>query len=276
MKNYKILIILFLLSALISPQLWAKETIKAKKKDVHIFILMGQSNMAGYGELLPEDTLTINGAWMLRGWTSQRGNFTWQPAKHPIHNRLGSDQFGLAGPFAKAYLKANPGVEIAFIPVAYGGAEIRSLHKGTDVYRDAVNKAQWAKSHGVIKGVLWHQGESDTVTPEKAEAYGGNLSQLIIDLRNDLEDKNLPFVIGNLAEFYGTGPDHCKPERVKSINKVRNTLRDMPNQLDNVAFVESTGLKAREHHKVHFNRESLILFGERYAVAFEQLIDDKL
>lgn len=244
------------------------KTLRAKKKDVHIFILMGQSNMSGYGELLVQDTLPMDHVWMLRGWTRKGSEFSWHQAKHPIHNRLGSDQFGLAGSFAKKYLEEHPDAEVAFIPVAYGGAEISSLNRGTDVYIDALNKAVWAKKQGVIKGVLWHQGESDTVTPEKAQAYSDRLKQLILDLRKDLKIKNLPFVLGNLAEFYGTGSDHNAPDRVKSIDKIKSSLRNMPNQLPNVAFVESKGLTAREHHLVHFNRESLMIFGQRYAESY--------
>lgn len=254
-----------------STTAWGKKYFKAQKQNVHIFILMGQSNMAGYGELMPQDTLPIEHVYMMRGWTGKGSGFSWKQAKHPIHNRLKSDQFGLAGPFAKKYLKEHPGVEVALIPVAYGGAKISSLNKGSDVYIDAMNKAVWAKKHGVIKGVLWHQGESDTVTPERAQAYTEHLKQIILDIRKDLKIKNLPFVVGNLAEFYGTGPDHNAPERVKSINKVRSSLRNMPGLLPNVAFVESKDLEAREHHLVHFNRESLIIFGERYAESYAKL-----
>ncbi len=241
------------------------------KEKFHIFILMGQSNMAGYGEELSEDKQPIENVKMLRGWTKEKKRFFWEEAKHPIHNRLGSDQFGLSGPFAKAYRDAHPGVTVGLIPVAYGGAEIASLKKGTDVYKDAVNKTKWAGKQGVIKGVLWHQGESDTVDPEKASRYGDQLKQLILDFRKDIKAPNLPFIVGNLGEFYGTGPDHNAPQRVKQIDQVRQSLREMPNKLEDMAFVESVGLKARERHQVHFDRASLITFGKRYAAAFETL-----
>ncbi|MGQ7871026.1 sialate O-acetylesterase [Sunxiuqinia sp. sy24] len=263
--------IILIFMVMTSMSAWSSGKFGVQKKDVHIFILMGQSNMAGYGELLPQDTVPLNKVWMLRGWTNKGAEFTWHQAKHPIHNRLGSDQFGLAGAFAKKYLEKHPEVEVAFIPVAYGGAEISSLNKGTDVYADALNKAIWAKEQGIVKGILWHQGESDTVTPEKSKDYSERMKQLILDVRSDLKIDNLPFVLGNLAEFYGTGPDHDAPERVKSINRVKSSLRNMPNLLPNVAFVESKGLKARQHHMVHFNRESLIIFGQRYANAFFKL-----
>ena len=242
-----------------------------EKDNFHIFILMGQSNMAGYGELLPEDKLPIEGVKMLRGWTQEGKRFSWETAKHPIHNRLGSDQFGLAGSFAQAYQKAHPGVTVGVIPVAYGGAEIASLNKGTDVYKDALNKTKWANKQGIIKGVLWHQGESDTVDPEKAKKYKEQLKRLVLNFRKDIKDSSLPFIVGNLAEFYGTGPDHSDPERVKQINTVRQSLRDLPKELPKVAFVESAGLKAREHHQVHFDRASLITFGKRYAAVYETL-----
>ncbi|QTD38447.1 hypothetical protein JL193_03905 [Polaribacter batillariae] len=275
MKKYKKLkrklLFLFLGIVLFNSQIIEAQS-KAEKDNFHIFILMGQSNMSGYGELFPEDKLPIEGVKMLRGWTKEGKNFTWETAKHPIHNRLPSNQFGLAGPFAKAYKKAHPGVKVGLIPVAFGGAEIATLSKGGHVYKDAINKINWAAKQGVIKGVLWHQGESDTVEPKKAKNYQKHLKQLILDLRSDLKNSNLPFIVGNLAEFYGTGPDHNAPKRVERINMVKQSLRNMPNLLPNVAFVESKGLKARQHHQVHFDRASLITFGKRYAAAYEALL----
>ncbi len=244
---------------------------KKDKENTHIFILMGQSNMAGYGELLPRDKIPIPGVKMLRGWTKQGKKFTWLPAAHPIHNRLESDQFGLAGPFAKAYRDAHPGITVALIPVAFGGAEIAMLGKGGEVYKDVIAKVKWASRYGIIKGMLWHQGESDTIDPQHADSYGGKLKQLIEDLRADVKNPGLPVVVGDLGEFYGTGPDHNAPQRVQQIGQVRNTLRDLPGQLRQVAFVESSGLVARERHQVHFNRNSLITFGKRYAAAFHTM-----
>jgi hypothetical protein len=186
-----------------------------QQKETHIFILMGQSNMSGYGELLAEDKIPVDKVFLIP--TKGGEKYEWQPAAHPLHNRLSSDRFGLGLPFAKAYLKTHPNVTIRLIPVAWGGAAIDQLSQGTDTYNDGINKALFAQKEGEIKGVLWHQGESDTVTEELANTYEAKLHQLIKDIRTDLSIADLPFIAGNLAEFYGTGKDHNTPERVKNI-----------------------------------------------------------
>jgi hypothetical protein len=243
----------------------------ADHKKFHIFLLMGQSNMAGYGELEPGDEKPVPGVVAIPTVSkadSSKGDFQWQPAAHPLHNRLPSDRFGLGLPFAIAYRKTHPGVTVGLIPVAYGGAAINSLNKGTPVYQDAIEKAEWAKSQGVIAGVLWHQGESDTELPAQAEAYQKKLDTLVQDLRADLNLPDLPFVAGQLGDFYGTGPEHNAPDRIARIEVVQKALKELPERLPYTAWVSSAGLKSIDEHRVHFDRASYIEFGERYAKVF--------
>ncbi|MHA7110304.1 sialate O-acetylesterase [Sunxiuqinia elliptica] len=247
-----------------------KSKSKQANNEWHIFILMGQSNMAGYGELLPEDTIPVDGIFHIP--TVCEGEYVWKNSAHPLHNRLKSDRFGLGLPFAKAYLEKHLGVNVALIPVAWGGAGIDRLKKGTDIYNDAFAKAKFAQKKGKIKGILWHQGESDTVTEELAEGYEGKLHQLIADLRTDLNTPALPFIVGNLAEFYGTNEEHNAPARVNRINQVKSVLRSLPGKVENTGFVESTGCTSIDHHNVHFDRNSYILLGNRYEEKYEEIV----
>lgn len=241
----------------------------------HIFLLMGQSNMAGYGDILADDSKEMEGVKMIRETKDQTGEYHWIPAKHPIHSRLKTDRFGLAGPFAKTHRELYPQISVGLIPMAWGGAPITKMIKGTPLYQEVIDKSLWAKKQGKLKAILWHQGESDTVTPEQADLYGGRLMQLIKDVRLDLDEPDLIFIIGNLAEFYGTGKDHSAPERVRQINKVKESLRNMPDKLSHVGFVESTGLRSHDHHQVHFDRESYIIFGKRYLDVYWNMINQK-
>lgn len=250
------------------PQATNTSRIPGDKKQLHVFLLMGQSNMSGFGKLLPEDRKPVPHVVKL----PTKGNLKWEPATHPLHNRLKSDRFGLGLPFAIEYLKDKPGVVVGLIPVAWGGAAIDQLKKGTPVYSDAIRKAKFAMTEGTIKGVLWHQGESDTVSQARSDSYQKKLHQLIADCRKDLADDRLPFIVGNLAEFYGTGKDHSKPDRVKRINKVRGILRALPKQVPNTGFVESTGCSSPDRHMVHFDRRSYITLGIRYATVFNEMV----
>ena len=242
------------------------------KNDFHIFFLMGQSNMAGYGALIDSDTLPVSD--VLKIPTVYDGALSWEPASHPLHNRLGSDRFGLGLPFAEKYLEHHNGVTVGLIPVAWGGAGIDKLNKGSAVYQDFLQKAVFAKKHGTIKGVLWHQGESDTVEEDLAHSYESKLHQLVSDIRTDIGDPKLPFIVGNLAEFYGTGKDHNQPDRVKRINRVKQTLRELPENVEHTGFVESTGCTSIDHHNVHFDRRSYIILGHRYFDAYSTIREE--
>jgi len=248
--------------------------IPSSKEKFHVFLLMGQSNMSGYAMMLAEDRKPVPYVLKLptKGPKRTRGQFVWKPAAHPLHNRLKSDRFGLGVPFAREYLKDKPGVTVGLIPVAWGGAGIDRLKKGTQTYANAIKKARHAMTQGVVKGVLWHQGESDTVTQPKTDSYAQKLHQLIADLRKDLANDKLPFIAGNLAEFYGTGRDHSKPDRVKRIDKVRAVLRSLPKNVKNTGFVESTGCSSPDRHMVHFDRKSYIILGKRYARAYAETV----
>lgn len=254
----------------------ASVKIPLKKKDFHIFLLMGQSNMAGYGGIaindpyLPGDKDPVPHILVLDG-QGTHGDATpvepiaWRPGAHPLHLHQGTAQFGLGIDFAREYLKSHPGVTVGLIPCAWGGAEIISLNKGSAIYANAMERVKKACQDGVINGVLWHQGESDSVDKAHADAYESRLRQLIRDLRTDCDSPRLPFIIGNLAEFYGVCPDHSV--RIKLINQVRGILFRVASGEPDANFVPTTGLESADENFVHFNRSSYILFGQRYARA---------
>lgn len=60
---------------------------------------------------------------------------------------------------------------------------------------------RFARKQGVIKGGLWHQGESDTVTQVLVDGYEAKLTWVIADVRAAAEDPLPPFAIGNLPSF---------------------------------------------------------------------------
>ncbi|MGN6494358.1 MAG: sialate O-acetylesterase [Agriterribacter sp.] len=250
-----------------------------KKKNFHIFLLMGQSNMAGYGCVVetdpwqPGDKNTVPGVWTLSGQyhldaDSSAKNVEWMPAAHPLHPLQSSAQFGMGMDFAKEYMKTHPGVIVGLIPCAWGGAEINRLKKGTGHYANAIARAKRAAKDGAITGVLWHQGESDSVNPELAALYQGKLDSLVVSLRKDLNIPKLPFVCGDLAEFYGQGRSEVHKA---GIPIVRRTLHELPLRIAYTYCVATDGLKSPDMHYVHFDRWSNIQLGLRYAHAFTLL-----
>ena len=247
--------------------------IPQKKEDFHVFLLMGQSNMNGAAKTKEGDEKPTPHVLGLVKESEKAPK--WVPAAHPLQNFPQRKSFSLGIPFAKQYLIDHQGITVGLIPAARGGHSIGRLRKGTEGYSFAIEQAKFAMKQGTLKAILWHQGESDTVSNRTADAYKEKLEQLITQLRNDLGKPNLPFIVGNLAEFYGTGPGHNKPERVKNINKVRATLRAIPTEVANTGFVESTDCKSMDRHMVHFDRDSYILLGKRYAEVYKKMAADK-
>ncbi|MFG6448155.1 sialate O-acetylesterase [Roseateles sp. BYS180W] len=236
--------------------------IPSDKTKFHVFIIGGQSNASGVAPLEAGDTNPV--PHVLRIPTV--GNLAWGAAAHPLHNRLSSDQFGLGLDFARQYMKTHPGVTVGLIPVAWGGAPISYFAKGSVTYQDIITKVNFAKQSGVLKGMLWQQGESDTVYQSLADAYEAALHTLISNIRADTGEPNLPFVAGEVGSFYGAPDD---PEHLPNISRIR-TLRGifatLPSKVSYTAFVSSAELGHIGDH-VHFNRASLITLGQRHADA---------
>jgi hypothetical protein len=235
---------------------------------------MGQSNMAGYGCVRPEDpwqpgdrdplpgALSLGGQCTLksaipRGWTR------WRPASHPLHLNQASAAFGLALPFASRLREALPDTMIGFIPCAWGGAPIDSLGPGSPLYANALRRARIAARSGTLAGVLWHQGESDADHGSLASPHAAKLAALIRSLRADLASPALPVLIGDLGGF---GDEKRKPAYVARRDTVRTGLRRVATADPHAAFIESTGLPGVD--SVHFGRGELIEFGHRYAAAY--------
>jgi hypothetical protein len=246
--------------------------VPASKEKFHLFLLMGQSNMAGGVNIGAGDTKPIPHVLRM-AYLKVGAQPKWLPGAHPLHPRRPNKKkrHGLGISFAKTYVADKPGVVVGLIPMAWGGKGITQLNKGSGIFSDAIRHAKAAMQAGTLKGVLWHQGESDTVTQEKTDVYEKKLHQLIEDARKDLGDAKLPFIVGNLAEFYGTGKDHNAPDRVARIDKIRGILRNLPDKVPHTGFVESTGCSPSARAKVHFNRESYVLLGKRYAEVYEKL-----
>ena len=241
---------------------------------MRIFLLMGQSNMAGFGCVRPEDpwqpgdrdpirgVLSLGGQCTLksplpRGWTR------WRPASHPLHLNQGSAAFGLALPFAIRLREEMPDTMIGFVPCAWGGAPIDSLGPGTPLYVNAIRRARVAAKVGTLAGVLWHQGESDADHETLAPLHAGKLEALLLRLRQDLGSPDLPVLIGDLGDF---GDEKRKPALVVRRATVRAGLRRVATEDPQAAFIESTGLPGVD--SVHFGRSSLVEFGHRYAAAY--------
>lgn len=235
------------------------------RPQLHLFLLVGQSNMAGRGDVEASDRQPLPNVVAL----DAAGR--WVAATDPLHWDKPSAGVGLARTFALHYLQTHPGVSVGFIPAAVGGSPISSWAPGayyedTDTkshpYDDALGRARPALKRGTLTGILWHQGESDR-SAELAPKYQQALTELIARFRRDLNAPKVPFLIGQLGEFAGAPWD----EHARSIDVAQ---RQVASSVPLTAFVPAHGLGAKPDH-LHFDAPALRELGRRYALAFAEL-----
>ena len=232
------------------------------KEDFHLYLLIGQSNMAGRGTIAPEDKQVHPGVFTL---TKEN---TWAPAADPIHFDKDIAGVGPGLTFGKTMADHKPDVRIGLIPCACGGSSISVWKAGawfeqtrSHPYDDAIERAKIAMKDGVLKGILWHQGEGDS-NDESAGLYEQRLDEFIQTLRKELGSPDVPFIAGEMGDFFvGT--------RVEA-KIVNDTLVRLPQRVGATACVNSDGLTAKEDG-VHFNAESARELGRRYAEAMIRL-----
>lgn len=230
------------------------------KEKFHIFLLAGQSNMAGRGKIEAEDKVPHPRVLVL----TQQGE--WKSAVAPLHYDKTAAGVGLGCSFAIALTEQDPTVTIGLVPSACGGSSIEAWVPGgyhaqtkSHPYDDAVNRTQTAMAAGVLKGILWHQGESDA-SNERSAKHARQLRDLINRLRDEFNTPELPFIIGQLGQFAG------KPWS-KGRHQVDLAQRTVAKEVPHCAFVTSDGLTSNSD-QIHFNTKSLHEFGRRYAEAY--------
>ncbi len=237
------------------------------KSEMNIFLLIGQSNMAGRGAPGEVASLQHPNIRMFR-------DGQWVQAETPLH----TDKPEIAGvgpamSFAVEMLKQDPDAIIGLVPCAVGGTPLSRWMPGADLYNNAVAAAREALSFGTLKGILWHQGEADSHTQEDAETYGQRLEEMIAVLRADLAAPEVPFIAGELGAFICDYDDGCDFFEI-----VNNRLRQLSETVPLYACVSAADLKDKGDH-IHFDSASSREFGERYAreyLRIDNLLEEQL
>lgn len=236
-----------------------------EKQDLWIFIMAGQSNMAGRGKVEAQDTIANP-----RIWTINK-EMKWTLAKEPLHfyepKMVGLD-CGLS--FGNELLKYIPAdVSIALIPCAIGGSSVEqwlgdSTHREVRLLSNFTEKVEFAKQYGMLKGMIWHQGESNA-NPISLPSYPERLKSLFDKFYSITDVPDLPIVIGELGAFRRP---KSKAKNRKMINK---KLHDIAKSGKNIKIIRTKDLEHKGDF-VHFGSESLREMGKRYAWLQAELI----
>ena len=240
---------------------------------IELFLLIGQSNMKGRGEVPATQTPDPRMA-MLHFKTDQ-----WFLARHPLHHAGdpvtlkggGNEGVGPGLAFAQALAAREPKVMIGLVPCAVGGSKLNLWLKGGRLYESALRRARLALATKssvpvVLKGALWLQGEADS-TPGLQPTYQARLVRMLDDLRADIAVPELPFIAATIGEF--RVPASGGPNSRALINA---DLLALPKQRAHTACVDARDLKGHIGDGVHYNAASANLIGERMAAKYVELL----
>jgi hypothetical protein len=256
----------------------------AQSANFHIYLCFGQSNMEGHSKFEPQDTIGDPRFQVMATVdcpTSSREKGQWYIATPPL-TRCNT---GLtpADYFGKTLVAQLPdSVQVGVINVAVGGCHIHLFDKDStasyaahapdwmkgvlasydnDPYKRLVDMGKIAQQKGIIKGILLHQGESntgDTDWPNKVNKVYQNL----------LEDLNLrasetPLLAGELLSAEQGG-------KCASMNAIINTL---PLTIPNAHIVSSEGCEGVPDG-LHFSTKGYRALGNRYAEVMLDILMD--
>lgn len=229
------------------------------------FLLIGQSNMAGRGDFGEVPEIINSKCFMMRNgkWTAMR-----EPI-NPDRAIWGADfhsGVGLSASFADEYAKYFD-EEIGLIPCADGGTSLSEWMPGELLYDNAVNNAKLAQRTSEIAGILWHQGENDSIAEHDAKTYSERFIYMITTLKQELGNDQIPVIVGELGSF----AKERLNGKLKYLDIVNSALYEMPQKLSACGFAGAHGLTHRGD-SIHFDSKSYRILGKRYFEAYLRCI----
>jgi hypothetical protein len=246
-----------------------------------IFILAGQSNMAGNGvpaELPAEyqkhpDHVLMPIPPRYRKGRSRTDLVPFAPFP---------ERFGPEVGFAHAMAKAWPDSKIVLIKKAIGGtsalawapdwtrerAAITENDRVGPLYQNLMTNQikpilQRYGDDAEIVGILWAQGGRDGRYEKAAADYEQNLTRIIKAFRSDLKKPDLPFVLAHTVD----APERSFPH----IERVRAAQKRIAESLPHTALVPIEGL-SRKRDRVHFDTAGQLELGRRFAATYLKLV----
>lgn len=247
----------------------------AQNSNFHIYLCFGQSNMEGQGNIESQDTIANSRFLALQSLNCPelgRTKETWYPAVPPSCQC--KSKLSPADYFGKTMVENLPdSITIGIINVAIGGCDIRLFDKdicqdydstykenwftskvaayGWSPYNHLIDLAKLAQKDGVIKGILLHQGETNTGQAEWPSYVKKIYNDMMTDL--SLNADSVPLLVGELVSTEG----NCCSSMNTIIDRISDTI-------PTAHVISSAGCPSQD--QAHFNSEGYRKLGKRYAI----------
>lgn len=270
MKLFNILISAICLSWLMPAGVMAQDP------NFYIYLCIGQSNMEGNAPVEPIDRVDVPSRFKVVAAVDfsnpVRKKGEWYVAVPPlVRQSTGLTPMDYFGHTMVANLPEE--ISIGVVPVAIGGCSIRHLDKDFDPatlsneaewfqafmreydnapYNRLIECAKCAQCQGVIKGILLHQGETDTGNPEWPSKVKKVYDDILADLHLNAAD--VPLLAG---EVVTTAQGGC----CGSMNAIINTL---PQTVPTARVISAANLP-QKGDALHFTAHGYRVLGCRYA-----------
>ena len=259
----------------------------APDPNFHIYLAFGQSNMEGQGDIGQQDKSVDERFQVL--WAADNGSCSgktkgkWSTAVPPLAHCQGA-KLGPTDYFGRTMVeKTDSQIKVGVIVVAVAGCSIQLFDKdsyanyartqqswmtqrindyGGNPYGRLIEMAKKAQEEGVIKGIIFHQGETDAGDgnwPSKVKKVYDNIIK-DLGLENDI-----PFLAGEVLR--------------SGVSKgANNNIAKLPQQSKNFYVVSSEGFNQAlgDGQNVHFTSQEYRDFGKRYAEKMIEVLGDKL
>ena len=242
----------------------------------HVYLAFGQSNMEGYPGIEAQDKTGVDKRFQMLAAVDfaslGRKKGEWYDAVPPLCRT--STGLCPADYFGRTMVARMPGsITIGVVNVSVAGCKIELFDNATyqayaatapawmtsvikeyggNPYQHLVDMARLAQKRGVIKGILLHQGESNTNDIDWPNKVARIYKDLIRDL--SLSAGNVPLLAGETVNADQQGA-------TASVNTI---IAELPKVLPNSYVISSKGCECRSDH-LHFTPAGYRELGKRYA-----------
>lgn len=270
-----LLILQTLTAVAMSPM---KKAVPSNPGEYDVFLLIGQSNMAGRASLSDTDKEPIDGVFLLDA------DGTVVAASQPlnrfssIRKRLSMQKMNIGGSFARDISTAT-GRKVLLVVNARGGTSVRLWQRDSECltakagqddlwtdgepipafFDEAVRRTKQAMRYGSLKGILWHQGEADACG-SAAPLWLDKVAAMVEGLRAELGvGSEVPFIAGETLQNF------------KNAYIINPVIDRIASKVPGSDFVSSEGCESNSDN-LHFSSQGVTVMGHRYACKILEMV----